>query len=123
MITFWFLLVAIMLVAYVVLDDTALNDAVLTGRLAITTAEELLAIDDRADLIEQAAAQNWSPADARRDVLARRLPKPRAAAQVESWRPHIAALEELLSRDAALTSENRQELTAAVRRLLGLCRA
>jgi ParB family chromosome partitioning protein len=106
-----------------VLDDTALSNAVLAGHLAITTAEELLAIDDRAELIEQAAVQNWSPAEARRAVQARRLPRPKAAAREESWRSHIAALEELLSRDAALTSVNRQELGAAVRRLVGLCRA
>jgi ParB-like chromosome segregation protein Spo0J len=104
-----------------VLDDTALSDAVLAGQLAITTAEELLAVDDRAELIEQATAQNWSPAEAQQAVQARRLPKPGATAPGESWRSHIAALEVLLGAEAAMTPLDRKEVAAAVRRLLGLC--
>jgi ParB family chromosome partitioning protein len=106
-----------------VLDDATLCDAILAGHLAVTTAEELLAVDDRADLVRRAIAHNWSPAEARRAAQARRATKSVIPGRNEQWHAHLTALEDLLKPDAALPAVSRQEIAEALRRLLNLCQA
>jgi ParB family transcriptional regulator, chromosome partitioning protein len=106
-----------------VLEDTALCDAILTGQLAVTTAEELLRADDRDALVQQAIAENWSPADARRAIAADRSRASVSSGRDQEWRGHIAALEHLLENQTALPGDLPRELVEAVRRLASLCPA
>jgi ParB family chromosome partitioning protein len=53
-----------------VFEDEALGDPVLTGQIAVSTAEELLRAEPaaRSQLAARAIAEKWAPADARRAV-------------------------------------------------------
>jgi hypothetical protein len=58
-----------------VFDDELLAPPVLADQLPVSTAEELLRApeDERPQLVEQAVAERWSPADARRAVVERKV--------------------------------------------------
>ena len=87
-----------------VFDDPALAPLVLQNGLAVSTAEELLRAPDsetRQDLASQAAAGNWTPADARRAVAESRCneslqlgePLPRLASRIRALREELAGLD------------------------------
>ena len=102
-----------------VLEDAVLREAVLEGRLAVTTAEELLAADaaGRGPLVAQAVANGWSPTDARRAVQAVTTPT-RGVSPKEPWRSHLLALEHLLDTQPAPPAAVRGEIARVARRLL-----
>jgi ParB/RepB/Spo0J family partition protein len=107
-----------------VLDDTVLRDAVLDGRLAVTTAEELLAVDvaGRGPLVALALAEGWSPGDARRAVQALGRHS-RGASPEERWREQLTGLQRLLDKQAAPPASLRAEITRVAQRLLAYCQA
>jgi len=102
-----------------VLEDVVLRDAVLDGRLAVTTAEELLAADaaGRGALVAQAVAEGWSPTDARRAVQAV-TKQMRSVSPKEPWRAQLLALEHLLQTQTAPPAALRGEIARVARRLL-----
>jgi ParB family transcriptional regulator, chromosome partitioning protein len=101
-----------------VLDDAALRDAVLDGRLPVTTAEELLAADaaSRGPLVQRAIAETWSPNHARRAV--QELGPSRGGSAEERWRAPLLALLQLLDKQAAPPPTLRTEIVRVAERLL-----
>ena len=108
-----------------VFDDPALAPLVLRNGLAVSTAEELLRAPDaeaRKQLAAEAAAANWTPADARRAVkqakwnesFQRADPPPRLASHIRALCDELAGLE-----PGTLPKRARRELL----RLLELGRA
>jgi len=87
-----------------VFDDPVLAPLVLQTGLAVSTAEELLRAPDtktRKRLADEAAAANWTPADARRAVATAKWndsfhanePSPRLASHIRALREELAGLE------------------------------
>ena len=86
-----------------VFEDEDLAPLVLRSGLAVSTAEELLRASDREvrqKLAAQAAASNWTPADARRAVATARCndslqhePVPRLASRIRALRKELAGLQ------------------------------
>jgi len=107
-----------------VLDDTALREAVLDGRLAVTTAEELLAADGvgRGALIARAIEEAWSPGDARRAVHALGGHS-RTDSLEERWRLQLTALQRLLDQQAPPPGALRTEIARVGHRLIAHCTA
>lgn len=101
-----------------VLDDAVLRDAVLDGRLPVTTAEELLAADiaSRAPLVRRAIAETWSPNSARRAV--QELGPGRRGSAEERWRAPLLALLQLLDKQAVPPAALRTEIVFVAERLL-----
>ncbi len=106
-----------------ILDDAVLRDAVLDGRLAVTTAEELLAADTgrRGSLVARAITETWSPADARRAV--QRTLGERDGGSADAWRVQLIALQRLLDKQPAPPAGLRDEIATVARRLLEHARA
>jgi ParB family chromosome partitioning protein len=101
-----------------VFDDPVLAPLVLRNGLAVSTAEELLravSADARQRLATAAAAENWTPAIARREVAASsrndslQLPRPRLATRIRALTRELAALE----RDV-LSPRTRRDLARLV---------
>ena len=106
-----------------VLDDAALRDAVIDGRLPVTTAEELLAVDaaSRGPIVQRAIGEAWSPNDARRVV--QRLGQDRGGSGEERWRAPLVALLQLLDQNAVPPAALRPQVVSVAERLLAHCRA
>lgn len=101
-----------------VFEDPALAPLVLKQQLRVSSAEELLRApdDQRADLAARAAAADWTPADARREIAnARRngplqhSPSPRLASQIRALREELAGLD-----PSSVSARAWQELTRLI---------
>jgi ParB/RepB/Spo0J family partition protein len=106
-----------------VLDDAVLRDAVLGGRLSVTTAEELLAVDAarRGPLVDRAIAETWSPNDARQAVQGSGVG--RATSAEERWRSQLAAFHQLLDKHGVPPAALRAEIVRVAQSLLAHCEA
>jgi ParB family transcriptional regulator, chromosome partitioning protein len=101
-----------------VLEDVALRDAVFDGRLPVTTAEELLAVDaaSRGQLVERAIGEAWSPNDARRAVQDHG--PARSGSREDRWQGPLLALLQLLDQNAVAPVALRPQIVRLAERLL-----